>query len=210
MDAPKPSTYEQISLCSEVIACHALGDEIGYMKHLKKAVAANNSDAQRLLAAFEWLTAVQASLAESMKNMRVLGREHLANFLSAVVALPSIEAVRDGNWHMCNITGMVSTNTIVVPHSGDDFHVDARFRFLVSALWVAWNFQALENARVVAFTPPAHAVSIQERVQAFLDASQQDPGTPLEVYTRCVDFALESLRTTLDTLSAPHTTSQHP
>ena len=123
-----------------------------------------------------------------------LGHDKLAAIVEAVPALPSPDAVADDHWHMCNITGVVSTNTIIVPDSGDDFHVDARFRFLVSALWVAWNFQALENARVVAFTPPGHAVSIQERVQAFLDASQQDPGTPLEVYARCVDFALESLR----------------
>ena len=220
-----PSTTEKLRLCAEILACQNIGDEQAYTKNLKKQGAAGQEDAQRLLAAWDWLLGVEAELVQAAANLRILGHDNLANIIEAVPALSSPDAVVDDNWHMCNITGAVSAQTIAVPvlnHgalpgvmitdrllpapamslAGPHFRLDAGFRFFVTALWVTAHVRALESSRVLAFSPPPSAVSLHDRVHAFLADPDAATTDALAVYAKCVDYTLASLRGAIAHFSA--------
>ena len=197
--APEVDVAAQLRLCVEAVACQCIGDEQTYTKNLKKQGAAGNADAQRLLAACDWMLGVEAEIARAATTMRTLGRYNIAAVLEAIVALPSPAAIAGGHWHICNISGAVSAQTIAIPAPAQApaaavLHVDARFAFFARALWVAAHVRDLERNRAFAFAPPPSAASLQDHIHAFLADTDGETADAVAVYARCISYALASLR----------------
>ena len=192
----------QLRACVEVVACQCIGDEQAYMKNLKKQEVAGNADAQRLLAAWDWVLSVEAEIAQAVTSLRTLGRDNLAGVIEAVVALPTPRAITGDYWHMCSISGAVSAQTVAIPvpprapdgAGAAALHIDARFTFFAHALWIAAHFRDLERSRAFAFIPPPSASSIQDRIHAYLTDASGETAEAIPVYTKCVGYALSSLR----------------
>ena len=161
--APRPSgrsSAEQLQLCIEVIACHVIGGEHSYMKNFKSQTAAEQVEAQRLTAAWNWLLGVEGEIAQDIMDIRVLGRCKLASLLQAVLDLPNPDFGTADNWHMCSITGAVSAQTVAIPAAAAPStdtrqpapcHVDAHFYPFVTALWISAHVHALERNRMLVY-----------------------------------------------------------
>ena len=174
-----------------------MGDEQSYLKHIKKAAAAGNSEGQALQGALEWYEAVRAEVQDTASSLRTLGRESVANMLLAITAMPSLDHMCDGNWNTCSVAGVVSARTLVIPvPAAESLHIDERFHFFVRALWVVWHFRDLERSRAVAFESTHKLPSIEDRIRAFL-GSPTDAVDHLSVYTRCFEYVLGTIRATL-------------
>lgn len=195
---------ETLKFATEALLCATVGDEVSYVKNLRKMAATDASPeqqitAQRLLHSFEWVRDLRKNVLRKIDQIRCLGSETLACMLSATVHLPNIEHISRGMWGYCCISGALSAHTVQVQHEGSTWCADARYEFCLCAVWTASNIPAIEASRLlplVQASSASGAASLSHRIGNILSQHDKERMQAIETYERAIRHAFKSLEMT--------------
>ena len=188
------------------MTCSHLGDENYYKRYLQKQCLADNTEAKKLVTAYDDYKNLKLFILHSLELMKSFGLEVVKSVCEAVIGMNSYEIQTMNLWSLCAISGSVCNECMCIhlkEPNGLTVTIDVKFDLFLRCLWMIFQAERIQVSRIQEFesiTPPSSSASVKDRIEKFSQGTKNDTTTLVNVLERAETYVRESIDATLKRL----------